>query len=268
LCVECQCCQTREKTKKTPTVKSAKKQAATAAQECAAVERAVEGNCEKYKVDHLSVFTQAGLAWPPVFSAEFEEKTASLLRREAEILYLDEHITGTKDVLTTWYAKDLQMTVEWGREVREQFSCIVSTSTFWLRGLVPPWRGQPARRIDRRISGAELLSLQGFSLEDQNDDDGFTNQNKTDLAGNAFSGAVLLAVATSIFATVPISEALKISDTILALKAGESFVETANEGKVEADHSDNSGDSGEEGSESGSAISESDGDGHVDDCDL
>ena len=82
--------------------------------------------------------------------------------------------------------------------------CIVSTSITWLRGTCA------GRKIDRLLSGKELLLLQGFdaTLEGKTAHV-FSQKELIDLSGNAFCGPVLYAVVTAIVACVPWATAFR-----------------------------------------------------------
>jgi site-specific DNA-cytosine methylase len=172
---------------------------------------------EKYKVEHLGAYTAAGVPWPPVYDFEFSAKSECLVPRQQQILWLDEKLNGPTSALKKWVVKDLNMTLEWGRCLENIFPCIVSTSTLWLRGPVVQDDGKIIR-ADRLLAGAELLSMQGVSLDLQSKSrsNQLCNKHKSDLAGNAFSGNIVLAVFLTLITCGPLEVAFELITSVPA----------------------------------------------------
>jgi len=166
-----------------------------------------EEKVEEYKVTHLGVYTENNIPWPPEYDEHFENKTQSLAQRAKQLLWLDEKLHPLHD-LKQWVVRDLNMTMEWSRAQSSKVACIVSSSTLWLRGPVVHPNGTVVVH-DRLLCGAELLSLQGVGLEFQSRSRSaqLSHAQKTDLAGNAFSGNVVIAVLIASFLHVPLDTA-------------------------------------------------------------
>ncbi len=203
--------------KKKKKAKARGKAGVAAAEDVVVAPTVEEELAENYEVDHLAMYKQHSVSWPPQFDANFLAKTERLVQRQKEILWLEEQVHGKADQLKTWFARDLNMSLGWGQTREELFPCIVSTSTMWIRGLLPAHQGQPSQIVDRLVAGSELLSLQGFPLSFQEEafsqykgEIEFSDQQKTDLAGNAFNGAVLGPLLSALISAAPIEKALEL----------------------------------------------------------
>ena len=207
---------------------------------------------EKFKVEHLNAYMEAGVAWPPVYDDDFLEISGCLVPRAQQILWLDHKYHGPTTELKHWVAKDLNMTLEWGRCLENVFPCIVSSATMWLRGPIVQLDGEIIH-VDRMLCGAELLSLQGVSLHLQSlsSSDQLSHNEKSDLAGNAFSGNVVLAIFLSLITCSPLEVAFELF-TGVATKD----VQVAS--AVEVDDDDDACSGQEEDGESESSIEKSD----------
>ena len=126
-------------------------------------------------------------------SESFQAKRACLSSRAQEILYLDEQLFGEAKDLECFRCRDLNMTMSWGNWRENITPCIVSTGILWLRGSCG------GRTVDRLLSGRELLQMQGFDARKvSKTGHAFSQKEMVDLAGNAFCGPVLYAVAITI----------------------------------------------------------------------
>ena len=159
---------------------------------------------QKYSVEHLDVYSQHKLLWPPVFPESFQAKRACLSSRAQEILYLDEQLFGEAKDLECFRCRDLNMTMSWGNWRENITPCIVSTGILWLRGSCG------GRTVDRLLSGRELLQMQGFDARKvSKTGHAFSQKEMVDLAGNAFCAPVLYAVVTGLVACVPWATAFR-----------------------------------------------------------
>ena len=153
------------------------------------------GKKPKFEVDHCHLFQQDSVQWPPVFTDTFIAKTRHLPHRKKEVLFYHEHMLGGVDTLQEETYLDLNYSIKWCRAREAVLPCIVSTSF--------PWR----MKAGMELLGEELLCMQGFSYNIQQraavGGRPFSQSEKTDLAGNAFNGAVLLSVMTSAMAAYP-----------------------------------------------------------------
>lgn len=171
---------------------------------------------EKYQVEHLAAFREVGVSWPPKLSEDQSRMWQSLGTRQKEMLWLEEETCGPADALPTWTCRDLNMTLGWSRIRSGVTPCIVSSSVMWVRGPVSPHTQVSPRVVNRVLTGRELLSLQGFSLQAQAraqvDAPLFSNKDRTDLAGNAFNGAVLVALLVATLSFAPLAAAIDIAN--------------------------------------------------------
>jgi hypothetical protein len=205
---------------------------------------------EKFQVEHLDKYTQHSLPWPPVFDGPFLEKADFLTRRRQEILWLECALAGPAKEMTQWACRDLNMTMEWGQCRTHMLPCIVSSSLMWLRGPVNQ-PTQPVRVVDRLVAGSELLCMQGLGFFMQGSGQAvFNNKDKTDLAGNAFNGAVVGAMLTATMMQAPVGIARSFSM--------QAFVGSAVEAVADDSGADDSeGSVGEEDLESESLVAKS-----------
>ena len=150
--------------------------------------RGTSGAEQKYEEEHLEMFEKAGLQWPPDEEA-FEragltDVVAHLPRRNAECVYY--HYCGTKNGTEPErkdeHIMDINMRLGW-QASGQSVPCLVSSSRPWIFG----------RRRD--LTGAEALEIQGFPAKYlQHNQKRFSNPDLLQMAGNAMSGFVLLAV--------------------------------------------------------------------------
>ena len=145
-----------------------------------------------FEVEHLNIYTSFNITWPPDFTPEFAQKTRSLSRRMAEVLWFQEAVEGQASALTHVRVRDLNMSINWGTESRDECPCIVSTSLMWARGTYKN-ADNHLTTIDRALSGEEVLALQGFGHDLQrlaDETQCWSSKQKYDLAGNAFAGPI------------------------------------------------------------------------------
>ena len=167
------------------------------------VEKPVKQSVFAYEEKHLEVYTQMQLQWPPHFTEEFEVKTVSIAgsRRMQEVLYLEEHRLGPARSMTSYGARDLHMTEEWGVMRHAHLPCIVGSSVIWVRGTL-----QTGQVIDRRLHGTEALAVQGLGHKSQTAKVKALSYEQTlDLAGNMFVAEVFSVVFLTAFATIDVS---------------------------------------------------------------
>jgi len=201
----------------------------------------------QYHVDHLEKYMGVGLAWPPEahWTPEFEAKTQCLSNRMREILWYVEHQQGPARSLKSLSFRDLNMTIGWSYDWDAICPCIVSTSTLWVRGTMPATvsdqraatvsdqcaatvsdqrtalcdtaSGQAVQCVDHVLTGEEALALQGFDYTLQSrapDLHKWSQKEKIDLAGNAFSASSVLPllVALATWAPLPAAFEARVSD--------------------------------------------------------
>ena len=153
---------------------------------------------KSYEVEHLCKYESCGLTWPPVFSQQFIEKVHGMTQRKKELIHYYQQCLVTADIddQEECYL-DINMSIGWVRPRSGMLPCIVSSSHIWQL------------HACKEITGEELLCLQGFSHQLQATVTPpacgkiFTQVSKIDLAGNAFNGAVLMAVLTAALSTYP-----------------------------------------------------------------
>ena len=194
---------------------------------------------DKYELEHLNEYFQNGVKWPPSMPAEFLKKAACLATRCQQILFLEEAMRGPAAASACLWVRDLNMTMQWGRWREGRAPCIVSTSMFWVRGTHQDQSGNVIVR-DRKMSGKELLNLQGFDCElQERAQSEYTDAMKSDLAGNAFCAAVLFPIITAIVACAPLSLAFCSSSTKKVQQEEQAAEDTDHDGLVlDPDHSE------------------------------
>lgn len=133
----------------------------------------------------MQAFESQGLPWPPAFDDGFAKKVGHLPQRQKELVFYLEHIYKGQEKETL---HDINMSMQWLSVCVACSPCIVSSSRLWCR---------------KRLGGVDLaaceaLALQGFSHTAQKvADPPLTEKELVDLAGNAFNGAVVMAVVAS-----------------------------------------------------------------------
>lgn len=160
---------------------------------------------EQYEIDHLEVFQEAGLQWPPQFDPVFEKKVAILggKTRAKQLLWLDMHKEPTSS-LTTLIVRDVNLSKSWGK-ARDVVPCICGTSIMWVRGpkthqLTKDGIEKLAKPevIDRLMLPEELIAVQGFGHKCQEEskwesEEAFMDHDQlSEMAGNMMCGGVLL----------------------------------------------------------------------------
>jgi site-specific DNA-cytosine methylase len=178
---------------------------------------------QEYEINHLSAYSENGLAWPPTFSDAFLAKTTCLSLRQQQILHFDEMTEGFAEMLEQLVVRDLNMTIEWGHTRKDVLPTIVSSSVVWVRGCY--LKNGVMTVIDRKVCGAELLNVQGFPLTLQDaggsrsSEVEFSEKGKVDLAGNAFCAGHLIPVLSALIACAPWAEAFQIRTSMLSVPA-------------------------------------------------
>jgi hypothetical protein len=118
-------------------------------------EKRKEKGPEKWRVDHMQAFEAASLPWPPVFDADFEQKTCQLSRRGQEVAWYTEKVIGKTDEIQ---CLDVNMSIYYGRETEKVLPCLVSTGTVWIRGQVAGTSNQNRIRMCRVVQ-MQIISL-------------------------------------------------------------------------------------------------------------
>lgn len=151
---------------------------------------------------HLHAYNEIDLAWPPDYG-EFGPCSSHLCRRMREVAY---YFTQKLRHQTLETVHDLNMSIDFMSEPRlGGCPCLVSTARPWLR------------RRQRDLIGDEALALQGWDILRQREPrdgpvsgrgrreqgrGGFSNQQKLDLAGNAFCGFVIAPVLVALITSI------------------------------------------------------------------
>ena len=115
-----------------------------------------------WESDHLSAFTEAGLAWPPTLTDEFRRKTAHLCRRRVELVYFLEQ-TLPWGVLKHSYA-DINYSTNWISVATGKLQCLVVSSHIWCFGRAMHAYDESQEKAGIDLAPEEALALQGWSL--------------------------------------------------------------------------------------------------------
>jgi hypothetical protein len=139
---------------------------------------------DKYLVDSLQAYENAGLSWPPQYPDSFKDVVRHLSERKQQTVYDWDCIMKRHDIIAEEdLVVDANMSCEWQNVQKGICPCFVSSSSLWLLT-----RG-------RLLQPSEALHLHGFPMHIQQEcSPPLPCSEKVDLAGNAFSGQVLLAV--------------------------------------------------------------------------
>ena len=142
-------------------------------------------------VQHLELFMQEGLEWPPDWSLcpEADQASQHLPERARDIIYFHSLCKREDPQIETVH--DVNMSMGWGGQAESAVPCIVCTSKMWLR------------LEQRQLYGGELLALQGCPYYHLHHDR-FSHDEMTVLAGNAFNAFCTVAVVTATFATMEV----------------------------------------------------------------
>ena len=139
---------------------------------------------DDYKVEHLQMFSDLSLEWPPKYSQPFEDAMGFLnySPRMMELAWLCRNVAEMKGGKSE-YARDLNMSIQWGDDSRGEAPCIICTSVIFL-----------ARRM-RLLSGIEAMFLQMWPMRGPHAQHlaRYTQSQLMDLAGNASNGAAVVA---------------------------------------------------------------------------
>ena len=71
-----------------------------------------------------------------MYTAEFNKRAAGLPDRQKELLLLWELIEGPTELLTTFQACDLNLSVKWASYLCGRLPTLTSNSLMWIRGPV------------------------------------------------------------------------------------------------------------------------------------
>ena len=153
----------------------------------------------EFEVNHLDAFAAAGLPWPPAWDdePEFAARVACYPKRAREVIYYYSRLPRSEEDAMKETCHDINMNLAWHTEAEEKCVCITCSSILYLR------------RRQREILGTELLAIQGFSFEAQNNNKPgcsaatFSHRKKVELAGNAFNGFVGMAALISVIVAYP-----------------------------------------------------------------
>eukprot|EP00974_Lingulodinium_polyedra_P039061 3742893-Lingulodinium_polyedra.AAC.1 len=154
----------------------------------------------EFEVNHLDAFTSVGLPWPPAWEAEPElaAKVVCYPKRAREVIYYYTHLPRAPVDTMKETCHDINMNLAWHTEAEEKCVCITCSSILYLR------------RRQREVLGKEMLAIQGFSFDVQNNSKPgcsgattFTHRQNVDLVGNAFHGFVGVAALISVIIAYP-----------------------------------------------------------------
>jgi len=184
-----------------------------------------DGGCENYEADHLELYKNNQLDWPPDIESvpELAVGVQHLQRRmqEAAFFHCARPRSAEEQHARTFH--DLQPSLKFLSSVVDQTNTIVCTSVIF------------DRLRKKVLSGLELLLLQGYPLELLLRDDLPSNVHMTELAGNAFNAWAVLAVMVSALA----SGALMLQDKSeeMSVSSGSCSLSENSESEGEADES-------------------------------
>jgi len=152
--------------------------------ECRPRRRQPKSQDDKHLVDSLQAYEDAGLSWPPQYPDSFKDMVRHLPERKQQALYYWDCIMKRQDIMAEEELMvDTNMSCDWQNVHMGICPCIVSSSSLWLL------------KRGRFLQPCEALHLQGFPVQIQQECiPPLSCREKVDLAGNAFSGQVLLAV--------------------------------------------------------------------------
>ena len=138
-------------------------------------------------MQHLQLYLQNGLEWPPDWSSvpELDAASAPLPDRAREVIFYQEHVMKLQHAEAAESVHDVNMSLGWASTALDCMPCIVCSSTMWLS------------KERRQVFGGELLAAQGFPAPKLISV--FFHEELTTLAGNAFNGFVALAAGTATF---------------------------------------------------------------------
>lgn len=186
-----------------------------------------EEKMQVYEADHLGAYAHESLAWPPELLVALEEKATTLSTREKELLYLEECVSGSARAITTLMARDLNLSIKWGRWCANYVSCITCSSQFWVRGTTKQGHGHI---VDRPLLGTEALALQGFTRDVQTEFVRSLDMKlQVRLAGNAFTAETFARTLLAAVMELRLDEAT----TRIAAHDGQSSVGDCSEGEAE-----------------------------------
>ena len=145
---------------------------------------------DEYQVDNLQAFESVGIPWPPTYDEVVKGRVEHLCDRKQKAVWYHEHRLLQEQQnheSSDEFVVDLNMSCNWQLVQKNFTPCIVSTSTLWLL------------RRQRYLQPEEALALQGFPQTIlQECDPPLTCKQLTDLAGNAFNGAICVALAIAL----------------------------------------------------------------------
>ncbi len=144
-----------------------------------------------YSAEHLGKFQMHSLAWPPDFDEEFLEVVSGHPDRVKELVFFLEQTNQPLVKQGVELFADVNLSIGWCRLLPNIVPCLVSTTQLW---------SVSRRRI---VCGEETLALQGFCHSAQRNTKKWRSRQLVDLAGNAFNGAVLVAVLTAALSSFP-----------------------------------------------------------------
>jgi site-specific DNA-cytosine methylase len=162
------------------------------------------GSQAAYEVEHLESYEREGMSWPP---EDVSTQPQSLPVRAKELIHFwRKKLQVVAAPSHGIYIVDTNLSLSWGTPSLEHTPCIASSSVMYGIEKSEDTAVAASHKFDRRLSGEELLALQGFSFEFQKKGSGvlgtLTYAQKVTLAGNAFCAAVLPAV----FALLPLAQ--------------------------------------------------------------
>lgn len=142
--------------------------------------------CQEWEPDHLEMFREAKLSWPPDMKSdpELADAVKHLPRRMQEAAYWHVHRPRPDPDARTWH--DLNPTLTFRSEVIGQVLTIVCTSVVL------------DRKMKKILSGIEIMSLQGYP-RDLCCEAYATNTHLTELAGNSFNIYAFIAMILALF---------------------------------------------------------------------
>ena len=158
----------------------------------------------KFCSDHLRIYSELSLPWPPRISPDLEAvaQRFGLSRRQVEVIHFLDQAHMCSDPSKDHVFADINMSLGWVSPSVGHVPCLVSTSQIWCFKLKHP------------LLGSEALALQGFGFGDQVAiyPCHLAQRYTMDLAGNAFNGGVLAALLAATLAAHTWDKLLRDSD--------------------------------------------------------
>ena len=144
---------------------------------CGSAEPTEQTDKDRYKQDHVTMYVEAGLLWPPRLPTWFMDRLGYLTARYREVAWYYVCLARRQAQEHEW-VHDLNLSLGWNSTAKDSCPCATCLSTFLL-----------TQRL-RVISWWEAMRMQGW-LVHRIDILALSQRTGMELAGNAFSGFVI-----------------------------------------------------------------------------